>query len=267
VHAPGRRDPRLALAATHTLLLAHGRAVQILRSASPGARIGIVLNPSPVEPATDDPADVAAARRADGYYNRWFLDPLYGRGYPADMLEQFAPHFTPPPADDLRTIAAPTDFLGVNYYRPTTVRADPSDEFLGAASVQAPDEAVTQMDWIVRPSGLRDLLVRLHRDYPVGSLAVTENGAAYADPPAVDGQLQDPERTTYLAEHIAAVGEAIRAGVPVLAYFAWSFLDNFEWAQGYTNRFGLVHVDYTTQQRTLKNSARWYQRHIAAAAP
>jgi beta-glucosidase len=265
VHAPGRRDPRLALAASHTLLVAHGRAVEVLRSSSPGARIGIVLNPTPVEPETDDAADVAAARRTDGYFNRWFLDPLYGRGYPPDMLEHWAEHFTPPSADDLRTIAAPTDFLGVNYYRPTTVRADPTDTFLGAAQVQRPDEAVTQMDWIVRPSGLRELLVRIHRDYPVQSLAVTENGAAYADPPAVDGQLHDPERTRYLAEHVAAVGQAIGDGVPMTAYFAWSFLDNFEWAQGYSNRFGLVHVDYATQQRILKDSGRWYRNLIAAA--
>jgi len=263
VHAPGRRDPRLALAATHSLLLAHGRAVESLRSTSPGARVGIVLNPAQVEPATDADADMAAARRADGYHNRWFLDPLYGRGYPADMLEHFAPHFAPPPDEDLREIAAPTDFLGVNYYRPNIVRADPTDAFLGARSVQPPDEPVTQMDWIVRPSGLRQLLVRLHRDYPVRGLAVTENGAAYADPPVVDGRLHDPQRTRYLAEHVAAVGEAIGAGVPVMGYFAWSLLDNFEWAQGYANRFGLVHVDYATQRRTLKDSGRWYRSLIA----
>ncbi len=263
VHAPGKRDPRLALAATHTLLLAHGRAVDILRSTSPGARVGIVLNPAHVEPATTDEADVAAARRSDGYHNRWFLEPLYGRGYPADMLDHFAPHFAPPPDADLRVIAAPTDFLGVNYYRPTIVRADPTDAFLGARSVQSPDDPVTQMDWVVRPSSLRQLLVRLHRDYPVGSLAVTENGAAYADPPVVDGRVHDPERTRYLAEHIDAVGQAIGDGVPVMAYFVWSLLDNFEWAQGYSNRFGVVHVDFATQQRTLKDSGRWYRSLIA----
>lgn len=267
VHAPGKQDPRLALAATHTLLLAHGRAVEALRAASPGARIGIVLNPTHVDPATDAEPDVAAARRADGYYNRWFLDPLYGRGYPPDMLEHWREHFAPPSADDLRTIAAPTDFLGVNFYRPTTVKADPADAFLGASDVQDPNDRVTQMDWIVVPDGLRKLLVRLARDYPVRSLAVTENGAAYADPPAVDGQVHDPERTRYLAEHIAAAGQAIGDGVPLMAYFAWSFLDNFEWAQGYLNRFGLIHVDFPTQQRTLKDSGRWYRGLIAASAP
>ncbi len=264
IHAPGRSDPRLGLAAAHTLLLAHGRTVEVLRSTSPGGRLGIVLNPTHVEPATDAEADVAAARRADGYQNRWFLDPLYGRGYPADMLETFAAHFEPPSAADLQVIAAPIDFLGVNYYRPSVIRADPRDGFLGARSVQGPDEAVTQMDWVVRPDGLTKLLVRLQRDYPVGSLAVTENGAAYADPPAVAGRLHDPQRTRYLAGHIAAVGDAIGEGVPVSAYFVWSLVDNFEWAQGYSNRFGLVHVDYATQKRTLKDSGRWYRELIAA---
>ncbi len=263
VHAPGRRDPRLGLAASHTLLLAHGRAVEALRSTIPGARVGIVLNPTHVEPASDADADLAAARRVDGYHNRWFLDPLYGRGYPVDMLDHFADQFAPPPDEDLDEIAAPTDFLGVNYYRPTIARADPTDTFLGAASVQRPDEAVTVMDWIVRPSGLRQLLVRLDRDYPVGSLAVTENGAAYADAPPVDGRLHDPERTLYIADHVAAVGQAVDDGVPVMAYFAWSLLDNFEWAQGFSNRFGLVYVDYATQRRILKDSGRWYRGLIA----
>ncbi|MCA1644475.1 MAG: beta-glucosidase [Chloroflexi bacterium] len=262
-HAPGRRDPRLALAAAHTLLLAHGRAVDVLRSTSPRARVGIVLNPSPVEPATDADADVAAAQRADGYHNRWLLDPLYGRGYPVDMLDHFAAHFAPPGDDDLRQIAAPTDFLGVNYYFPTVVRADASETFLGLRRVGRADEPVTQMDWIVRPSGLRQLLVRLQRDYPVRSLAVTENGAAYADTPAADGQVHDPERTRYLAGHVAAAGQAIGAGVPLTAYFAWSFLDNFEWAKGYSRRFGVVYVDFATQRRTVKDSGRWYRSLIA----
>jgi beta-glucosidase len=262
-HAPGRRDQRLGLAAAHTLLLAHGRAVEVLRATSPGAKVGIVLNSTHVEPASDDEADVAAARRADGYHNRWFLDPLYGRGYPADMLDHFAARFTPPSPADLLTIAAPTDFLGVNYYRPSVIRADPADAFLGTRSVKPTGEAVTEMDWIVRPNGLRQLLLRLHRDYPVGSLAVTENGAAYTDAPPIDGQLHDPERTRYLARHVAAVGEALGEGVPLVAYFVWSLLDNFEWAQGYRNRFGLVYVDYASQRRVLKDSGRWYRSLIA----
>jgi beta-glucosidase len=262
IHAPGRRDPRLGLAASHTLLLAHGRAVEVLRSNVPNATIGITLNPTHVEAASSEEADVAAARRMDGYLNRWFFDPLYGRGYPADMLAQFEQHFEAPAQSDLQTIATPTDILGVNYYRPTIVRADPTDTFLGARSVQRPDEPVTQMDWVVRPSGLRDLLVRIHRDYPVSSLAVTENGAAYKDEAPVDGTLHDPERTRYIAQHVGACGDAIAEGVPLHAYFVWSLLDNFEWAQGFLNRFGVVHVDYASQQRTIKDSGHWYHRLI-----
>jgi beta-glucosidase len=252
------------LAAAHTLLLAHGHAVDVLRSNAPKGRVGIVLNLTPVEPATQTDADLAAARTADGYHNRWFLDPLFGRGYPADLLERYAAHFQPPPEADLEVIAAPIDFLGVNYYRPMVVRAEPADRVLGFAGVPRTGEPVTQLGWIVRPKGLTQLLARVQRDYPVTSLAVTENGAAYADPPEADGRLHDPERTRYLAEHVFALGEAIQQGVPVTAYFVWSLLDNFEWAQGYSARFGVVSVDYATQRRIVKDSGRWYARLVAA---
>ena len=258
-HAPGRRDLAAALAASHTLLVAHGRAVQALRSTSPGSSIGLALNPSQVEPANENDEDVAAARRVDGYLNRWFLDPLYGRGYPADMLDYFGAQFAEPPTADLQLIATPTDFLGVNYYRPSIVRADSGSAFLGTADVLRPDDAVTEMGWLVQPRGLTQLLLRLHRDYPVKALAITENGAAYADAAVFDGRVQDPERTRYLADHIAAAGQALAEGVPLVGYFVWSFLDNFEWAQGYTNRFGLVYVDYATQRRVVKDSGRWYR--------
>jgi beta-glucosidase len=264
IHAPGKTDPSLALAATHTLLLAHGRAVAALRAACPAARVGIVLNPSPVEAASDAEADVEAARRADGYLNRWFLDPLYGRGYPADMLEVYGARFALPADADLRTIAAPIDFLGLNYYSPTRVRANPADGWLGFSRVRPQDEPVTQMGWVVRPRGLRELLVRVQRDYPVSELVITENGAAYADAVSADGAVHDGERTRYIAEHIDAVGEALEAGVPVTGYFVWSLLDNFEWAQGYANRFGVVYVDYASQRRTVKDSGRWYQAMLAA---
>jgi beta-glucosidase len=264
VHAPGKTDPSLALAASHTLLLAHGRAVRVLRATVPGARVGIVLNLSPVEAVSDAEADLAAARRADGYVNRWFLDPLYGRGYPADMLDLFGPRFAAPSDADMQAIAEPTDFLGLNYYQPLLVRAEPADSLLGFSSVQPRNEPETQMGWVVRPSGLRELLLRVRRDYPARDLVITENGAAYADAVAVDGAVHDAERTRYIAEHIDAVGEAIQKGVPVTGYFVWSLLDNFEWAQGYANRFGLVYVDYATQRRTVKDSGRWYQAMLAA---
>jgi beta-glucosidase len=265
IHAPGKRDLALALAASHNLLLAHGNAVEVIRAAASGSRVGIVLNPAPVEPESDSAEDAQAASLADAYFNRWFLDPLYGRGYPADMLQAVRDYFTNPPDADLQSIAAPIDFLGVNYYRPTIVRADrASDNPLGFVGVQPSNEPVTQMDWVVRASGLCDLLVRIHRDYPIENVAVTENGAAYEDVPAANGQVHDPERTRYIADHIAAVAQARRAGVPVTGYFVWSLLDNFEWAQGYTNRFGIVHVDFQTQQRTIKDSGRWYRQMIAA---
>ena len=263
-HAPGKTDLRRAFQASHTLLLAHGRAVDALRAVCPRARVGIVLNPTPVEAASDADADVAAARRADAYLNRWFFDPLFGRGYPADLLEYLGSRFQLPTDADLRAIATPIDFIGINYYRPTIVRAHASEAALEFSSVSSPNEPVTEMSWIVRPSGLRDLLLRIHRDYPIRELAITENGAAYPDPSPTDGRVHDPERTRYVAEHIAAVGEAIDAGVPVTGYFVWSLLDNFEWAQGYSNRFGLVHVDFASQRRTLKDSGRWYQELIAS---
>jgi beta-glucosidase len=265
-HAPGRRDLSLALRAAHVLLLGHGRAVAVLRSVSPAARVGIVLNLTHVEPAADDLDDAAAARRIDGYHNRWFLDPLYGRGYPADMLEHFGQHVAPTGSADLAEIAAPTDFLGINYYQPIVVCADPTDVFLGARSARPPGEPVTQMGWVVRPSALVQLLGRVQREYPVRSLAITENGAAYLDAPPLDGRVRDPERTRYLAEHIAAVGQAIADGVPLVGYFAWSLLDNFEWAHGFSKRFGVVYVDYATQRRVLKDSGRWYRAMIAEAA-
>src|SRR5579864_2915382 len=195
VHAPGKRDPRLALAAAHTLLVAHGRAVDILRTHSPGARIGIVLDLTTTEPASQSEADVAAAQRADGYQNRWFLDPLFGRGYPTDMLSLVERFFDAPSDEDMRAIAAPIDYLGVNYYRPSIVRANPGDGFLEFAGLAETAEPVTQMGWIVRPSGLSDLLRRIYRDYGVSELAVTENGAAYLDPTVIDGRVHDPQRT------------------------------------------------------------------------
>jgi beta-glucosidase len=260
-HAPGKRDPEPALAASHTLLLAHGKAVEALRASVPNASIGITLNPTVVEAGSEREADRAAARRFDGYLNRWFLDPLYGRGYPADMLEHYGARFALPSADDLRTIAAPTEFLGVNYYTPQVIVADPSDAFLGVGTLPPPETEVTGMGWVVRPRVLQELLRRLARDYPVGRLAITENGAAYRDQRS-NGRVPDPERTQYLERHLAAAAAAIGEGVPLSAYFAWSLLDNFEWAWGFTQRFGIVYVDFATQRRIVKDSGHWYRAFI-----
>ena len=259
IHAPGRTSFADAVRSTHPLLLAHGKATRILRQNVPDGRIGIVLNPFSVYPATDSAADQAAAQRYDGFANRWFLDPLYGRGYPEDMLALYGPELAPAVAPgDLDLIAAPTDFLGVNYYTPSFVRDAPEQAPLRGGDAPAPPDEQTAMGWAVYPQGFTDLLVRLARDYPTGPLYVTENGAAYPDEPAADGRVADPLRTSYYTRHLAAARAAIEAGAPLQGYFAWSLMDNFEWAFGYTRRFGLVYVDFATQQRTIKDSGRWY---------
>ncbi|MGC9665910.1 GH1 family beta-glucosidase [Planosporangium sp. 12N6] len=260
--APGERDLRRAVPAAHHLLLGHGLAVAALRASSPGpVRVGAVVNLSPVEPASDDPRDVAAARRSDGHTNRWWLDPLYGRGYPADMVAEYG--FAPPVRDgDLDVIATPTEHVGLNYYFRQVVVDDPDGPAPRARQVPVSGAHQTAMDWEVHPDGLEELLLRLHREYAAPTIYVTENGAAFADSVTADGTVEDKERLSYLEDHVAATRRAARAGVPVAGYFAWSLLDNFEWAYGYDKRFGLIHVDYDTQRRTVKASGHRYAEMI-----
>ena len=233
----------------------------MLRANSPGADVGITLNFSPAYPASDSAEDQAAARRYDGFFNRWFLDPLYGRGYPEDMVELYGQMLPAIPAADLATIVVPTDFLGVNYYNRAVISDDPAALPLRTGSVR-PDGEYTAMDWEVYPDALRALLVRLARDYTPGKLYITENGAAYDDTLTPDGAIHDEARTRYLAGHLAAIHTAIGEGVPLAGYFAWSLMDNFEWAEGYNKRFGIVHVDYETQRRTPKDSAQFFSAAI-----
>jgi beta-glucosidase len=259
-HAPGRTGVSDALSAAHHVLLSHGLAVDALRAASADAEVGITLNLTHAYPASDDPADVAAAREADGEANRWFLDPLYRAEYPADMLEHFGAAAPPVRDGDLRTVAAPLDFVGVNYYRREVVtRSDDG----GRRVLRHPESRYTAMDWEVSPEGMFDLLVRLKRDYAPPAIHVTENGAAFGDVRGHDGEVRDPERLAYIAEHVAAVRRAIAAGVPVKGYFVWSLLDNFEWAHGYSKRFGIVYVEYPTLERVPKQSFYWYRDFIA----
>jgi beta-glucosidase len=250
--APGLKDRAAAMQVSHHLLLSHALAMQALRGDGARAPIGIVLNLSPVQPASDAPQDVAAARLEDGRLLRWYMDPLFGRGYPQDVLDHLGADAPRIEAGDLATIAAPMDFLGLNYYSRTVVGAhghwDP---------VKAGRE-VTDMGWEVYPQGLTELLLRLRRDYPVPPIYVTENGSAFTDR-LEDGRVHDAARTRYLESHIGAVREAMRQGVNLAGYMVWSLLDNFEWASGYAKRFGIVYVDYATQQRTLKDSALWYR--------
>lgn len=272
-HAPGHRDAEKALAATHHLLLGHGLAVEAIRSTGHPATVGLAHNQAVIRPHGADAADVRAARRADGVRNRIFTDPLFKGAYPADVLEDLADisDFSFVKEGDLATISAPLDFLGVNYYSPEFVAGsakglDPAlvsgegEAWLGAD----PEEVhvsqglpVTHMGWEIDPSGLFDVLQRLAGESGGIDLYVTENGCAFEDT-VVDGAVHDVDRTDYYEGHLRAAKEAIQAGVPLRGYFAWSLLDNFEWAWGYSRRFGIVHVNYETQERIVKDTGHWY---------
>jgi beta-glucosidase len=260
--APGLRDWRSALAASHHLLLSHGRTVRAFRDAGRPGEIGITLDLTQVY------GDPEAARRLDGHRNRWFLDPLLRGGYPADTVDLYEERVGPLDfvrRDDLAEIAQPLDFLGVNFYQPAVVRAA-EVEPLGVEVVPA-DGRQTAMGWRVDPDTFTALLLRLRRDYGRIPLVITENGASFDDPP-VDGTgvVEDPDRVAYIREHVAAVERAIDAGVDVRGYYVWSLFDNFEWEHGYASRFGIVHVDFGTQKRTPKRSALWYRDLIAGHA-
>jgi beta-glucosidase len=255
--APGLTDITAAVRASYHLHLGHGLAVQAIRAAVPGAQVGIVNNLTHCEPASDRPADVAAARRSDGHTNRWWLDPLHGRGYPQDMIEEYGTDVPARPGD-LETIAAPLDWLGLNYYFRNVVADDPEGPIPHARQADLPGAERTAMEWEVYPAGLTATLRRMTEDYGARRIYVTENGSAYPDVVGPDGQVHDPERIRYLERHLAACADAVRAGVPLAGYFAWSLMDNFEWAYGYDKRFGLVHVDYATQRRTIKSSGHRY---------
>jgi beta-glucosidase len=257
-HAPGITDARAAVTASYHLLLGHGLAAQAVRALVPEARVGLVNLLSACEPASARQADVDATVRVDGHANRWWLDPVHGLGFPEDMLRLYGVGLPMRPGD-METIATPLDWEGVNYYTPSIVADDPGDELLHAKETGTPDGARrTILDWEIRAEGLEQVLVRLTQDYGVRQVYVTENGSAWTDTIGQDGQVHDPERARYLEEHLAACGRAVRAGVPLAGYFAWSLLDNFEWADGYDPRFGLVYVDFSTQRRVVKDSGARY---------
>jgi beta-glucosidase len=272
-HAPGIQHWPTALAAAHHVLLAHGLAVPVIRRECPKAEVGITLNFEPAVPASRSAADVDAARHSDGSFNRWFLDPIFGRRYPADMVADYAraghiPTSGVPEAKggDFAIIAAPTDFLGVNYYTRKIARSETVPEAENAPALLSlpPASELTTMGWEVCPEAFYQLLCRLEFDYAPPKMYVTENGSAWPDVVAADGKVHDGQRLRYLQSHLAATGRAIQAGARVAGYFAWSLLDNFEWERGYTQRFGIVHVDYGTQLRTPKESALYYRDTIGA---
>jgi beta-glucosidase len=274
VHAPGRKDTAEALAATHHLLLGHGLALEKMRSLGAGHnQLGITLNLAPVRPASDDPANAEAARRVDGYANRLYLDPIFRGSYPEDMLEHYRgeSNFAFVRGGDLEKVSVPIDFLGVNYYMRHTVVDGRGESELTTGMRFASVDAVTilprgvettAMGWPVEPDGLTELLVRLHEEYTQGPIYITENGRAVYDYVDPEGGVDDEERVDFLDGHFRAAHKAIEQGVDLRGYMVWSLLDNFEWAEGYSKRFGLVFVDYGTQRRIPKMSARWYKEVI-----
>jgi beta-glucosidase len=260
--APGHRNHFEAPLATHNLMLAHGAAVQAYRAERNG-RIGIVVNLAPKDPASVRPEDLAAARRDATYMNRQYLDPALRGSYPEDMEEIFGMAWPDFPEEDLGRICQPIDFVGINYYTRNVVRDDPRALPVRAAYVPQPQHAVTETGWEVYPEGLTDILVWVTERYGRIPLYVTENGAAFYDPPTpVNGRIEDYLRVDYFRTHLRAAHEAMRRGVDLRGYFAWSLLDNFEWSLGYAKRFGIIHVDYATQERTVKASGRYYSEVI-----
>ncbi|GCE45851.1 beta-glucosidase [Thermosporothrix hazakensis] len=265
VHAPGMQDRQAAVNAGHHLLLAHGLAVPRVRAASPDCKLGLALNLGPRYPGDDRPETARDLDRADMFANRWLLDPLYRGSYPAQLFELMELDAPPIEEGDLTIISTPIDFLGLNYYTRAVVYGQEQPPHPDACKESNPADATyTAMQWEIFPQGLRDMLVRLHQEYHIPSLYITENGAAFNDTWNGGETISDPGRVSYLRDHIAAVADAIRDGAPVDGYFVWSLMDNFEWAYGYDKRFGIVYVDYESQQRVIKESGRWYAQHIAA---
>lgn len=265
VFAPGLTDWRTALTVGHNILVSHGKAVRALRDTLPNARVGIALDCRPSYPADDDAVD--SNRRFDGFRNRWFFDPVFGRGYPEDMVSIYSSLGRMDSSlvrdGDMEEIAVPIDFLGLNYYTtlPIDVAGVEREESEGPMGPNPPPE-FTEMGWRVDPAGLKKFLERIADDYSPESIFITENGASYSDGPDDDGLIHDQRRIDYLDSHIDA---ALAADAPVDGYYVWSFLDNLEWLLGFSQRFGLVWVDQITGRRIPKDSYYWYRDRISAA--
>ena len=262
VHAPGERNFKTALQVCHHVLLSHGLSVPVIRANAADSRLGIALSLHPLSSATASQADIRAKVRHDGLRNRWFLDPLYGRGYPEDIWNLCGNHVPAVEQGDLKAIAAPTDFLGVNYYFPEIVADAPGEAPIATKVIMPANVERTAYGWEVSPDGLVSLLKRVTADYQPAEIYLTENGSTYDDIVTGKGTIEDFERRSYLARHIAALKRAVDGSIPVKGYFAWSLLDNFEWSEGYLRRFGLIHVDFKTQRRTLKLSGEWYRNFL-----
>lgn len=266
-HAPGLQNPLAALQTAHHVLLSHGLAMPRIRARAPKATAGITLNLNPAYPARpDDERDIEATRWFDGDFNRWYLDPIFRGSYPEDMMRAYeaqkylsAKDWSFIQAGDLKEMTQPIDFLGVNYYS----RAVLGDRGPEEAKAQKDPLRYTAMGWEIYPEGLTDLFVRLHQEYPAKAYYITENGAAYPDQIDAKGEVHDPHRVRYYARHAEQMAIICEKGIPLKGYFAWSIMDNFEWAHGYAKRFGLVYVDYPTQRRIPKSSFKWLKETIA----
>jgi beta-glucosidase len=261
VHAPGLQDRQAAVDAAHHLLLGHGLAVPRMRAhLATGAQVGITLLLSQIYGADERAETVRDVELANAFSNGWFLDPIYRAAYPERFFEHMA--LNPPPIQegDMAIIAAPLDFLGVNNYSRILIRGAETQPLAdGCKGVSpVPGACYTDMGWEIAPAGLRDLLVYVGRNYPVGNLYVTENGAAFPDVWNGGDIVSDPRRVSYLRSYITACAEAMEQGAPLRGYFVWSLMDNFEWAEGYARRFGIVYIDYPTQRRVIKESGHWY---------
>ncbi|MBM3711583.1 MAG: beta-glucosidase [Actinobacteria bacterium] len=256
--APGIKDLQTALNVSHNLLMSHGLACQVIRSNVSEANVGIVINVTPAVPATESQEDSNAAQLVDGFDNRWFLDPVFGRTYPADVIDALgaSPEIH---SGDMKLIAQDLDFLGVNFYFRQTVAADQNSKPLPIKSVNRENVQRTAMNWEVHPQAFEEILLRISKEYSPKAIYITENGSAWNDE-VINDEIIDDERIDYLARHLDAMKSAKSQGAPILGYFAWSFLDNFEWAYGYEKRFGLIYVDYKTQIRTPKKSAFYYRQ-------
>ena len=268
-HAPGHTDMNEAVRAVHHMLLSHGKAVEMLKgefnSATP---IGITLNLAPKYAKTDSVNDQLAMNNADGYANRWFLDPIFKGQYPTDMMNLFSKYvhtYDFIQAGDLATISTPCDFFGINFYSRNLVEFSAANDFLHKDAYSDYDK--TGMGWDIAPSEFKDLIRRLRAEYTDLPIFITENGAAFDDQ-LVDGKIHDQNRIDYVAQHLQAVSDLNDEGMNIAGYYLWSLLDNFEWSFGYDKRFGIIYVDFDTQERIWKDSAHWYanviQTHKAA---
>ena len=273
--APGVSDWSTALRAGHHILLSHGRALLELRASTTRSEVGIALDCRPATPASNRAEDIAATKHFDGFRNRWFFDPVFGRGYPEDMIRTYVDKGRLPEGlesfvrrSDMDVIAQPLDFLGINYYTTTDISKglEESEEPELDPGPEAP-VGHTEMGWRIDPAGLTEFLQRVEDTYQPRSILITENGASYSDAPDESGRVNDQRRIDYISRHIVAIADARDSGVPVDGYFVWSLLDNLEWTHGFSQRFGLVYVDHVTQLRTPKNSYYWYQSVVAHDTP